>query len=178
MQKEIQLYEVDSVNSNILIDIEFVNRIFIEVPTKTNKPLTSLSLRLVIILMQHLSMIEFRRLPQRKLLAQNLGVSQQSINSSLAELENVGFIIRRASELESVICVDEEDEKRIKAEFEEKKEIERKARRFSDEFIINRNYNISQEDTQRELKKTIESILSSNAQVSLDILELIKKFNK
>lgn len=175
MHKGVQLYEVDSANSNIIIDLEFLHRI---IRAPINKPLSSLSLRLAIMLLEFLSMIEFRNLPQRKLLASKLRVSQQSINTSLGELEAVEFIIRRISELESVILVDEEKEKSLRANLEEKKEIERKARRFSDEFIINYNYNISEDENKRDVKKAIESILSSNGLVSKDIIDIIKELNK
>lgn len=174
MKKEIQLYEMDIANSNIVIDKDFFHRLFTEIPIKTNKPLTSLSLRLATTLLEHLSMIEFKKLPQRKLLACKLKASQQAINDSLIQLEDTGFIIRRISELESVIWADEEKGKKISTEYAQKKDEEKKARRFSDEFIINYNYNISQEDVKKELKKVIERILSPNVQISEEILDLIE----
>lgn len=176
VNKKLQLYSLD--NDNFEIDKEFYNRLFIQRPIKTNKHLTSLSLRLAALLLEHLSMFQYKKLPQRKELSSKLKVSQQAINDGLMELESVGFILRRISELEHIAYVDEEEGKKIRAECEKIKDQERKSRRFSDEFIINYNYNMTEEEIEENLIRTIENALITKGLEQDKIISIINKLNK
>ncbi|KOF57473.1 hypothetical protein AGR56_13920 [Clostridium sp. DMHC 10] len=147
-------------------------------PVKTNKHLTSLSLRMASLLLEYLSMFQYRKLPQRKALSFKLNVSQQSIIDSLIELENVGFIIRRTNELEHIVYADEEEGKNIRTECEKIKAKERKARRFSDEFIINYNYNMTKGEIEKDVIRTIENALITKGLEHDDIVNIVEKLSK
>ena len=178
MNKKLQLYGIDIDNNNVEIDKDFFYRLFIKMPIKTNKHLTSLSLRLAALLLEHLNMFQYKKLPQRKVLALKLNVSQQSIIDSLTELENTGFIIRRINELEHIVYADEEKGKKIRAEYEKIKDRERKARRFSDEFVINYNYNMTKEEIEKDVIRTIENALITKGLEHDDIVNIVEKLSK
>lgn len=156
-----------------------------------NKPFSSISLRLIALLLQELSVYEERKLPPRVELARKLGVSNTAINSSLTELEMSGFLERINSKIEKIVPVDEHEEEHQKLleSSEKEKDKNRKSRNFSDYFRINYTFNKTEEEikmksyeaiknylgpnfTNKEIEELFESLIDSGK-----IEEIIKKRN-
>lgn len=165
-------------DGKIIFDKGFFERLFIKNPISTNKQLTSLSIRLASVLLEELSMLEYRKLPSRTKLAKKLNVSNTAVNDSLIQLEEVGLLERRISEIEAVVFADQEEDNKIKKEFNEKKVIERNSRRFSDYFRINYNYNLTKEDLIEESLKDLKEILLNNNMQSEVTAEIKKQIQQ
>ena len=147
-------------DGKVILDKGYLERLFVRDPiiNDKHKHLSALSLRLAIVLLQELSVIESRKLPSRTDLAHKLNVSKTAINDCLWQLEEVGFINRR-DELDDLVCADENEGMKLKEKLRERKEVERRARRFSDYFILNYNYNISEEEDVDEMLSGLKDMM-------------------
>jgi len=132
-------------NGKIIFDKGFFERLYIKTPI-SGKQLTSLSLRLASVLLEWLSMSEYKKLPFRTKLAEKLNVSNTAVNDSLIQLEEVEFLERRINKVKPFISADLEEDK-IK-----------NARRFSANFRINRNYNLKEEEILMDKRYTKDEI--------------------
>lgn len=145
-------------NDEIIFNTKYFERLFIKNPIKSEKSLSSLSLRLAAILLKELDTLEKRKIPSRTKLAKILDVSNTAINDSLIQLEEAEFIVRKKIE-------------------------EKKSRRFSDYFLLNYNYNLTKEelleDTLMELKEMLLGEKSDfNNDINDDTEKLRKQINK
>lgn len=167
---------VEIQGDKIIFDKNFFNRAFVNSSIVLNKPLGSLSLRIMAILLQKMSTYKGRKLPSRTGLAKELNVSTTAINNSLIELEEAGFLIRIVSELENIVPVDEKDKElqEMLSFFEEQKEANRKAKRFSDLFKINYNFNQTKEEMSIEIYESIRKFLDPSL-TNEELRELLEK---
>ena len=145
--------------NRIDLSLDFFTRIFIQNPINgEKKPLSGLSLRLIAILLNHLSLYEPRQLPPRNELTKLLNVSKTSITDSLAQLQNAGFIYPVVSPLQGVVWAEPERGKEIEDIISQRITNQKKQRRFSGYFQINAAYNIQMDEVflNATLEKTKE----------------------
>lgn len=146
-------------SNRVEFSLEFFTRVFIQNPiTGDKKPLSGLSLRLIAVLLQHLSLFEARRLPPRSELAKILNVSKTAITDSLIQLEDANFIYPVVSPLQGVVWADPEREKEMKEMISHNITNQKKQRRFSGYFQINPAYNVQVDEQYKDdiLKTTRE----------------------
>lgn len=171
MEKIVEIQE-----NKIIFNKTFFNKAFVNSSIVLNKPLGSLSLRMMALLLQKMSSYEYRKLPPRTKLAKKLSVSTTAINNSLIELEEAGFLIRLVSELENIVPVDEEDKERQEMLdfFEEQKEVNRNAKRFSDLFKINYYFNQTKQEISIEIYESVRKFLDPSL-TNEELRELLEK---
>ncbi len=122
----------------------FLNRIFPEDNAQgIKKNLSGLSYRLAWLLSNELDFDNPKKLPSRKILAEQLSTTTSAIHESLAQLEMAGVIIR-STDTSSIMYYDKNLEIQYSHKFKKyiKKEIE--TRSFKDYFCLNLFCNMSQ----------------------------------
>lgn len=134
-------YVINHENQEIVFDLKFFKALLIEKPTQIDRDLSILSLRLAFLLMNELDEVVPKKIPPRKILAEQLDVSRNSITNSLIQLEECGFIIKKLDNIHYRVCVDEDSQKQLEAMINNELECAKKNRKFSEEFLINSNYN-------------------------------------
>lgn len=144
----------------IWIDENYFNNTFIK-PMEEN--VSGLTLRLMAFLILELSFYEYRKLPSRKLLSQKFGANTSSINKSLAFLEDHEFFKRCINpEFEGIVWATPEKQKEADLFYEQQRKLNREKKKFNDYFILNSNFNQSQD------------ITPVNELNSFDMLELLQ----
>lgn len=136
---------VKRINGMIWIDENYFNSAFIK-PMEEN--VSGLTLRLMAFLILELSFYQYQKLPSRKLLSQKLGANTSSINKSLAFLEDHDFFKRCINpEFEGMVRVTPEKQKEADLFYEQQRKLNREKKKFNDYFILNPNFNQSQDIT-------------------------------
>lgn len=129
----------------IWIDESYFNNTFIK-PIEEN--VSGLTLRLMAYLILELSFYEYRKLPSRKSLSQKFGANTSSINNSLAFLEDHIFLKRCInSEFEDMVRATPEKQKEADLFYGQQRKLNREKKKFNDYFILNPNFNQSQDTT-------------------------------
>ncbi len=134
-------YVINQENQEITFDLNFFKALLLEKPKQIDKDLSILTLRLAFLLMNELDEIVYKKMPPRKVLAEQLGVSRNSITNSLMQLEECGFIIRKLDNFPYMMCDNEDSQRELDESLKINLELEKKNRKFNGEFIINSNYN-------------------------------------
>ncbi|MCC0648792.1 hypothetical protein C4097_06795 [Clostridioides difficile] len=134
-------YVINHESQEITFDLNFFKALLIEKPTQIDRDLSILTLRVAFLLMSELDEVVAKKIPPRKILAEQLNVSRNSITNSLIQLEECGFLIRKLDNIHYRVCVDEDAQKELDAMINKELELAKKNRKFSGEFLINSNYN-------------------------------------